>query len=72
MRARGCGGPFRPGRGEGDSESPSEKQTPRLQENRPAETPGSLLLTHALLASQRNKKKGAPKRPLDSSPTPKD
>lgn len=44
----------------------------RLQENCPAEPPGSLLLTHTLLASQRNKKKGAPKRPLDSSPTPKD
>lgn len=72
MKARGRGGPFRPGRGEGDSESPSEKQTPPLQENSPAETPVSLLLTHILLDSQRNKKKGAPKCPLDSSLTPED
>lgn len=57
--------------GRGILRAPSEKQTPCLQESCLAETPGSLLLTHTLLASQRDKK-GPLKSPLDSSFTPKD
>lgn len=63
MKAGGCGGPFRPGSGEDDSEGPlSEKQAPPLQENRLAETPGSLPLTHTPPASPRDKKSGVPKK----------